>query len=183
MPKFVHFTFLLRSLNWKVFCLWNGVYIKAWQRGLPDDSFPANTCISFKIRFKQKTYCFCKLWVSRYSITLSVCFLFVFSLNCDMKQLIETPKQFKSTLYGFKDILSDFFMHEFLMRFSVKNTEKVCFPLIYFKSLSKSYYYFSLKWFFVASFSYIYDLSLNWIVYFLIFFWNVKGLLNTSCYE
>ena len=129
--------------------------------------FSAKTCISFKIRCKQKMCSFHKLWVSFDRITISFCILFdVISLNCVIKQLsqelIKTLKQFKSTLhYGFKDILRDFLICESLMRFSVKNLEKVYFLLIFFKSLPKLYYYFSLKWFYAASFSYIYDLPVN----------------------
>ena len=49
---------------------------------------------------------------------------------------------------GFKDIKWFFDIYIWtLMRFSVKNMEKVCFLLIFFKSLSKSYYYFSLNTF------------------------------------
>ena len=112
--------------------------------------FSAKTCISFKIRCKQKMCSFRKLWASFDRITISFCILFdVISLNCVIKQLsqelIKTLKQFKSTLHGFKCILSDFLTYESLMRFLVKIMEKVRFLLILFKSLSKSYYYFSLN--------------------------------------
>ena len=59
--------------------------------------------------------------------------------------------------------------YQSLMRFSIKNTEKIYFLLIFFKSLSKLYNYFSLRLFYTENISYINDLSVNWIVCFFVF--------------
>ena len=58
-------------------------------------------------------------------------------------------------------------MYESFMRFSLKKYEKVRFLLIFFQIVVKIV--FTFKCFYVAYISYIYDFSVNWIVYFFVF--------------
>ena len=60
-------------------------------------------------------------------------------------------------------------MYGSLMRFSLKNTEKVRFLLIFFQIVVKIVYnYFCFKYFYIANTSYIY-ISVNRVVYFFVF--------------